>query len=380
MNLIRKLTAILLRAAIGLLRRLESISRRISSASKPLPKFRGGPMAGLVFAMSLAFILFAAAAIFIGIGQLRLAYVLQTTGVKASAQVVHISSEVKVTRQDDGVYVETTYYTEEVSFNTNRGEMVAKLPEKSEHEKIRKVGDSLTVLYDPVNPSRVIDTTLRPLASGLAALFFGAAFIVFISRIMAGSAAALLAGGLAGKLAMGAIVLGAAAAAVAAGRLQLDRIQLYMPSIPASTVHVDGAGARDSATLKPVTGRVRQDSLNRTLIERYEDGVKDGRSVAYVDGSPVSFATFDKGVKNGPFLFSDEYGRRYESGSYRDDKLDGSYVQYDPISGKAVLKGAYRNGVKIGTWRTYVNAEVVKEEIYEDGVLVKTNETPKRRR
>lgn len=336
-------------------------------------------MAGLVFAMSLAFILFAAAAVFIGIGQLRLAYVLQTSGVKAAAQVVHVSSEVKVTRQDDGVYVETVYYTEEVAFNTNRGQMVAKLPEKSEHEKIRKVGDSLTVLYDPVNPSRVIDTTLRPLVSGLAALFFGTAFIIFISRILAGSAASLLAGGIVGKLAMGAIILAAAAAAVAAGRMQLDRIQLYLPSIPASTVHVDGSGARDAATLKPVTGRVRLDSLNRTLIERYEDGVKDGRSVAYVDGSPASFVTFSKGVKTGPFLFSDEYGRRLESGTYLNDKLDGAYVQYDPISGKAVLKGSYKNGVKVGAWRTYVNAEVVKEELYEDGVLVKTNENPKKR-
>lgn len=380
MNLTRKITAAFLRTAIGFLRRLESVCRRVSSASKLTPKFRGGPMSGLVFAMSLAFILFAAAAIFIGVGQLRLAYVLQTAGVKAPAQVVNISSEVKVTRKDDGVYVETTYYTEEVAFSTNRGEMIAKLPEKSEHEKIRKVGDRLTVVYDPVNPSKVIDTTLRPLVSGLAALFFGAAFIIFISRILAGSAAALLAGGLAGKLVMASLVLAAAAAAVAAGRLQLDRIQLYLPSIPASTVHVDGSGARDAATLKPVTGRVRQDSLNRTLIERYEDGVKDGRSVAYVDGSPASFVTFVKGVKSGPFLFSDEYGRRYESGVYRNDKLDGSYVQYDPISGKAVLKGSYKNGLKVGIWRTYVNAEIVKEEVYEDGVLIKTNENPKRRR
>lgn len=379
MNLIGKAAVLLLRAAVEFLRCIESIGRRISSASKPLPKFKGGPMAGLVFAMSLAFILFAAAAVFIGIGQLRLAYVLQTSGVKAAAQVVHVSSEVKVTRQDDGVYVETVYYTEEVAFNTNRGEMVAKLPEKSEHEKIRKVGDSLTVLYDPVNPSKVIDTTLRPLVSGLAALLFGAAFIIFISRILAGSAASLLAGGIVGKLAMGAIILAAAAAAVAAGRMQLDRIQLYLPSIPASTVHVDGSGARDAATLKPVTGRIRRDSLNRTLIERYEDGVKDGRSVAYVDGSPASFVTFVKGVKTGPFLFSDEYGRRQESGAYLNDKLDGAYVQYDPISGKAVLKGSYKNGVKVGTWRTYVNAEVVKEELYEDGVLVKTNENPKKR-
>ena len=54
-------------------------------------------------------------------------------------------------------------------------------------------------------------------------------------------------------------------------------------------------------------------------------------------------------------------------------------MQYDPISGKAVLKGSYKNGVKVGAWRTYVNAEVVKEELYEDGVLVKTNENPKKR-
>lgn len=90
------------------------------------------------------------------------------------------------------------------------------------------------------------------------------------------------------------------------------------------------------------------------LKENYDNGVLTGKSTVF---SPITHNMTEEteylnGIKNGICNKYYDNGRPMVKMSYKDDKLDGSYVSYYP-NGVPKEEGTFKEGMKVGEWKTY---------------------------
>lgn len=90
------------------------------------------------------------------------------------------------------------------------------------------------------------------------------------------------------------------------------------------------------------------------LKENYDNGVLTGTSTVF---SPITHNITEEteylnGIKNGICNKYYDNGRPMVKMSYKDDKLDGSYVSYYP-NGVPKEEGMFKEGMKVGEWKTY---------------------------
>ncbi len=105
----------------------------------------------------------------------------------------------------------------------------------------------------------------------------------------------------------------------------------------------------------------------------------------YLDSEAVA-------LKYGHFVYYDSLGRKQEEldllndvingqkkeyvkgvlvseENYKDEILNGHAIYYDPLTGKTVSKGVYKDDAKIGQWQYYYNGKLVGIENYINGEL-----------
>lgn len=103
------------------------------------------------------------------------------------------------------------------------------------------------------------------------------------------------------------------------------------------------------------------------LKENYDNGLLTGTSVAYspMTQNIIEETEYLNGIKDGLCNKYYDNGRPMVKMSYKNDKLDGNYISYYP-NGIPKEEGMFKDGIKIGEWKTYdMEENVVSVDIYE---------------
>ena len=104
------------------------------------------------------------------------------------------------------------------------------------------------------------------------------------------------------------------------------------------------------------------------LIENYENGKLDGKSIAYssVNNIIVEETEYVDGLKNGAYNKYYDNGKIMVKANYKNDILDGEYVFYYP-NGIVKEEGLFSDGQKVGEWKTYDMEEgLLSVDVYSD--------------
>jgi antitoxin component YwqK of YwqJK toxin-antitoxin module len=112
-----------------------------------------------------------------------------------------------------------------------------------------------------------------------------------------------------------------------------------------------------------------------TLEEQYDLGVKQGNwKTYYPSGQVMEVVHYKDDQKEGPWIqyFSD--GSMKAEGTYINGELEGLFV-LKHMNGNVEVSGTYRKGKKEDTW-VHLNeiGELIKKEVYKNGVLIKSEE------
>ena len=112
-----------------------------------------------------------------GVMKLREAVNLSSNGIETIGEVVKIEVREVTVRKNEGQEIEERY-REIVSFVTNTGERIsAPLIEKHEKDKCAAVGEKLSIIYNPENPSLIMVSGDRSLKIiGILLILTGIAF------------------------------------------------------------------------------------------------------------------------------------------------------------------------------------------------------------
>ncbi len=112
-----------------------------------------------------------------GVMKLREAVNLSNNGIETIGEVVKIEMREVTVRKNEGQEIEERY-REIVSFVTNTGERIsAPLIEKHEKNKCAVVGEKLSIIYNPENPSLIMVSGDRSLKIiGILLILTGIAF------------------------------------------------------------------------------------------------------------------------------------------------------------------------------------------------------------
>lgn len=73
--------------------------------------------------------------------------------------------------------------------------------------------------------------------------------------------------------------------------------------------------------------------------------------------NPMSIFFYYRGIANGPFKTYID-GKLLRTGSYRDGKRDGEYIDYE--NGYITHKKYFKNGLKVGVWEEYNKDGTIK--------------------
>lgn len=102
------------------------------------------------------------------------------------------------------------------------------------------------------------------------------------------------------------------------------------------------------------------------LRENYNNGILEGKTIVYsaVTHKIVEETEYVDGIRNGECNQYYDNGKLMIKMNYKNDKLDGLYVSYYP-NGAKKDEGNYKDGNKIGEWKTYDTEEnVISIDIY----------------
>jgi len=108
----------------------------------------------------------------------------------------------------------------------------------------------------------------------------------------------------------------------------------------------------------------------------FKNGKEHGVDRQYTsEGVLRSEKYYVNGKQTGPQmqLYNSNAGNYIQKSNYNEQgQLDGAYLESYEKNGAVKIKGQYKNGHKIGKWIYGYSHALSKEEIYEDGKLVKT--------
>ncbi len=112
--------------------------------------------------------------------------------------------------------------------------------------------------------------------------------------------------------------------------------------------------------------------------ETYTAGKKNGPSKTYFAGKTlVEVITWKDGMKEGSWTQYFDDGTVKLQGSYKNDLKDGPITVFYPTGQKFNI-GQYKNGYPDGKWLTYdLDGKLISTDIYDNGVLIKTDKKPK---
>ena len=101
-----------------------------------------------------------------------------------------------------------------------------------------------------------------------------------------------------------------------------------------------------------------KDGKSVMIEENYTNGKLEGAyKTFYPDGKPTVITHYKNGKLEGKYLRYSIKNKIYEDFTYHLGKLNGYAIYYDRRTGKKLEEGDYKNGVKIGIWKFYIDGE-----------------------
>ena len=89
------------------------------------------------------------------------------------------------------------------------------------------------------------------------------------------------------------------------------------------------------------------------------------------NGNKKEEGSFDKGTKNGAWVFYYDNANKHVECNFKDDRLDGKSIEYYEI-GTVSAEKSYKAGIKEGEWTFYAKreGEVLKKIRFKEGLQV----------
>ena len=101
-----------------------------------------------------------------------------------------------------------------------------------------------------------------------------------------------------------------------------------------------------------------KDGESVMIEENYTNGKLEGAyKTFYPDGKPTVIAHYKNGKLEGKYLRYSIKNKVYEDFTYHLGKLNGHAIYYDRRTGEKLEEGDYKNGVKIGIWKFYIDGQ-----------------------
>ncbi|WP_339838078.1 hypothetical protein [uncultured Flavobacterium sp.] len=96
--------------------------------------------------------------------------------------------------------------------------------------------------------------------------------------------------------------------------------------------------------------------------ENYKKGKLNGvKKIFYDDGSLAEIINFSDGERDGNYKKYGVNEKILEDLNYKNDQLHGEATFFDGL-GNISIQGQYKEGLKVGVWKTFEKGKVVKEE------------------
>ncbi len=105
-------------------------------------------------------------------------------------------------------------------------------------------------------------------------------------------------------------------------------------------------------------------SSNIMTRENYVDGKLEGFKITYYPNNKITEETeYKNGLKEGINNYYSPEGVLLKKLLHKDDQLHGPATYYD-ANGNVIIEGYYKNGKKDGSWKSYKNGKLIKEETF----------------
>jgi antitoxin component YwqK of YwqJK toxin-antitoxin module len=114
------------------------------------------------------------------------------------------------------------------------------------------------------------------------------------------------------------------------------------------------------------------------LAVNYENNKREGEYIRYqpMTGKPFEKGYYSNGVKTGTYIRYYTDGTLRVKGNYKDGLKQGVWEYYYKSSGSVRAKGNFDRGRKHGVWSFYDYSEVLKRTIeYSDGKIIQSDDT-----
>jgi len=101
-----------------------------------------------------------------------------------------------------------------------------------------------------------------------------------------------------------------------------------------------------------------KDGKSIMVEENYLNGKLDGDyKTFYPDGKPTIIAHYKNGKLDGKYQRFSIKNKIYEDFTYKNGKRNGYAIFYNRLNGQKQEEGNYKNGIKVGIWKFYIDGE-----------------------
>ncbi|MDA3962754.1 MAG: hypothetical protein PF961_18370 [Planctomycetota bacterium] len=156
-----------------------------------------------------------------------------------------------------------------------------------------------------------------------------------------------------------ALVLGACGSKARSEPVAVEPVEQTSVRAPLEQIVELDAGGANAA------GGTDQEALRASVAK--SSGFDGNVQAKYADGSTELEATYEGGVKNGPWKRFSADGSVYEQGAYVGGAKNGPWVSYHP-NGQKLDEGEWLNGDPVGVHRTWLeDGTLIVEKDYSKG-------------
>lgn len=334
-------------------------------------KKRSKKKTALFFAGSLLFTWLSLYILLYGAGVTWHAVNLRVNGIKTTAEVIQIASEMRPGK-DRGIGEPIFYsYFEVVNFTTKSGsEVQSRLDVKGESEDHYAIGDEVEIYYNPEAPAQIMDATSHArLIKGIAAIAVGLFIFIVIAVINKGLFASMGSLGWIASIGIKAVLFLLALYLLADQNLYT--LYRCFPAVDEEAcVNSDGVMVRRNDG-KPFSGRMKSRTDQSLSVYSYKNGQLDGLDVVYYDGIVKETGCWKEGKQNGLFRLYTPSGILVDYANFENGERHGLTRQFDPETGGITAEGRYNNGQLDGTWIQYYpdGRTAAIEQTYQNGIL-----------
>lgn len=334
-------------------------------------KKRSKKKTALFFAGSLLFTWLSLYILLYGAGVTWHAANLRVNGIKTTAEVIQIASEMRPGK-DRGIGEPIFYsYFEVVNFTTKSGsEVQSRLDVKGESEDHYAIGDEVEIYYNPEAPAQIMDAGSHArLIKGIAAIAVGLSIFIVIAVMSKGLFASMGSLGWIASIGIKAVLFLLALYLLADQNLYT--LYRCFPAVDEEAcVNSDGVMVRRNDG-KPFSGRMKSRTDQSLSVYSYKNGQLDGLDVVYYDGIVKETGCWKEGKQNGLFRLYTPSGILVDYANFENGERHGLTRQFDPETGGITAEGRYNNGQLDGTWIQYYpdGRTAAIEQTYQNGIL-----------